>query len=61
MTYEIYSKYGRLMDRTDDEAVARRGLRTWPLAWTLVADGQVIDIHPGQVQDAEHNHEAKRV
>lgn len=42
--FSIYSRYGKLMDRFTDEATARLRLAEWPMAWTLVKDGNVIDI-----------------
>lgn len=49
--FEIYSVYGKLMDRIESETDARRCLATWPLAWTLAKDGKVIDVSTRPLPD----------
>lgn len=54
MKYQIYSVYGRLLHETDELEVALRGLREWPLAWTLVGDGKVLDLNTSPSREPGH-------
>ena len=50
-TWQVYSVNGRLMHSGSDEATARRGLQTWPKAWTLLKNGQAVDLNPKPIRE----------